>query len=34
MLGVKKATYLGDYNIQLAFNNGMEGIANLRETIF
>ena len=34
MLEVKKATYVGDYNIQLVFNNGREGIASLKETIF
>jgi hypothetical protein len=34
MLEVKKAIYVGDYNIQLAFNNGREGIADLKATIF
>jgi len=34
MLCVKEATYEGDYNIRLKFNNGEEGIANLKKTIF
>lgn len=33
MLFVNKAEYVSDYSIKLIFNNGMEGIANLEETI-
>ena len=34
MLGINEARYVGSYNIQLSFNNGKEGIADLKETIF
>jgi len=34
MLCVKEAIYEGAYNIRLLFNNGEEGIANLKRTIF
>ena len=34
MLEVRQATYMGDYTLHLVFNNGMEGIADLKETIF
>lgn len=34
MIEVRKAEYVGDYRLQLCFNNGKEGIANLEETIF
>lgn len=34
MLSVNEAKYVGGYNIQLLFNNGEEGTANLEETIF
>ena len=34
MLEVKQATYTGEYTLRLVFNNGMEGTANLKETIF
>jgi hypothetical protein len=34
MLEVKQATYAGNYTLHLVFNNGMEGVANLKETIF
>ena len=34
MLEINKAQYISDYNIQLVFNNGRAGIANLEETIF
>jgi hypothetical protein len=33
MLCIDKAEYVGGYNINIMFNNGMEGIANLEETI-
>ena len=33
MLGVNSAKYSGKYNIQLVFNNGKEGIANLEDTV-
>nr|VFK39289.1 MAG: Protein of unknown function (DUF2442) [Candidatus Kentron sp. TC]VFK43949.1 MAG: Protein of unknown function (DUF2442) [Candidatus Kentron sp. TC]VFK55316.1 MAG: Protein of unknown function (DUF2442) [Candidatus Kentron sp. TC] len=34
MLTIDKAEYIGDYTIHLRFNNGKEGAANLRNTIF
>jgi len=34
MLSINEAKYAGGYNIQLSFNNGKEGTANLEETIF
>ncbi len=34
MLEVKQAIYTGEYTLRLVFNNGMEGTANLKETIF
>jgi hypothetical protein len=34
MLSIKEAKYVGKYSIQLAFNNGKVGIANLEKTIF
>lgn len=34
MLAVNEAKYAGGYNINLIFNNGMKGTANLEETIF
>jgi len=34
MSGILKAEYEGDYNIHLVFNNGKEGTANLKRTIF
>lgn len=34
MLEVKQATYTGEYTLRLVFNNGMEGTADLKETIF
>lgn len=33
MLSVNSAKYAGQYNIQLTFNNGKEGIANLEDTV-
>ena len=33
MLSVDKATYAGEYNIHLLFNNGREGTANLKKTV-
>ncbi|MCW5202111.1 DUF2442 domain-containing protein [Desulfobulbus sp. US4] len=34
MLEVKQAIYTGEYTLRLVFNNGMEGTADLKETIF
>jgi len=34
MLSVSKAKYVGDYSLYLIFNNGKEGIANLKQTVF
>jgi len=34
MLGVNQAKYMGGYTLQLAFNNGRTGTANLEPTIF
>ena len=34
MLEVKQATYAGEYTLRLLFNNGMEGVADLKETVF
>jgi hypothetical protein len=34
MVEVKQATYTGNYTLRLVFNNGMEGTADLKETIF
>ncbi len=34
MLAVNEASYSGDYCINLTFNNGRQGVANLKETIF
>jgi len=34
MLSINEAKYIGDYNLCLIFNNGKEGIANLKQTIF
>ncbi len=34
MLSVDEAKYAGGYNIQLSFNNGKVGTANLEEAIF
>lgn len=34
MLEVNKAEYAGDYNINLVFNNGRAGKADLKEVIF
>ena len=34
MLSVNEATYVGGYSINIIFNNGKEGTANLEETIF
>lgn len=33
MLGINRAKYAGKYNIQLTFNNGKEGVANLEKTV-
>ena len=33
MLAIQKAEYIRDYKIQLAFNNGETGIANLKQTL-
>ncbi|MFZ2726620.1 MAG: DUF2442 domain-containing protein [Methylococcaceae bacterium] len=33
MLSITKAVYLEDYKIQLTFNNGLVGVANLKELI-
>lgn len=33
MLSVDKATFAGEYNIHLLFNNGREGTANLEQTV-
>ncbi len=34
MLSVNEAKYVGGYSINIIFNNGKEGTANLEETIF
>jgi len=34
MLEVKKAEYMGDYIINLSFNNGRFGMVNLEQTLF
>ncbi|MBT8420510.1 MAG: DUF2442 domain-containing protein [Gammaproteobacteria bacterium] len=34
MLAIEKAKYIGDYNIHLCFNDGREGVADLKKTIF
>lgn len=34
MLSVSEAKYMGEYSLYLIFNNGKEGIANLKQTIF
>lgn len=34
MLCVNEAQYLGEYKIHLRFNNGKQGTANLKKTIF
>lgn len=34
MLHISDAQYLGDYRVRLAFNNGREGVADLRAMIF
>ena len=34
MLSITHAIYLGNYTIALAFNNGTNGTANLKEIIF
>nr|VFJ77909.1 MAG: Protein of unknown function (DUF2442) [Candidatus Kentron sp. FW] len=34
MLSINDAKYAGEYNIRLAFNNGMNGTANLKKTVF
>jgi hypothetical protein len=34
MLEVKNAEYMGDYVINLSFNNGRSGAANLEQTLF
>ncbi len=34
MMNINKAEYAGDYKLRLLFNNGMEGTANLRNTVF
>jgi hypothetical protein len=34
MLAVNEAHYAGNYCIRIAFNNGRQGVANLKETIF
>ena len=33
MLSINSAKYAGKYNLQLAFNNGKEGMVNLEETV-
>ena len=33
MLAIQKAEYISDYKIQLAFNNGKNGIADLEQTL-
>lgn len=33
MLSINSAKYAGKYNLQLTFNNGREGMANLEETV-
>jgi len=34
VLAVSEASYSGNYCINLTFNNGRQGVANLKETIF
>ncbi len=34
MLSVESARYAGNYAIELIFNNGQQGVADLKETIF
>ncbi len=34
MLSIKEARHVGKYSIQLKFNNGKMGVANLEKTIF
>lgn len=34
MLHISDAQYLGDYRVRLTFNNGREGVADLRPMIF
>ena len=34
MLSVTNATYLGNYHLELAFNNGTVGTADLHDVIF
>lgn len=34
MLSVESAHYAGDYAIELVFNNGQQGVADLKATIF
>lgn len=34
MLHISNAQYLGDYRVRLSFNNGREGVADLRAMIF
>jgi len=33
MISVNAAKYAGKYNLQLTFNNGREGMANLEDTV-
>ena len=33
MLAIQKAEYISDYKIQLTFNNGKNGIADLEQTL-
>jgi len=34
MLSINEAKYVGGYSLYLIFNNGKEGVANLKQTIF
>ncbi len=34
MLEINKAKYIDQYNIQISFSDGNQGIANLKQTIF
>ena len=34
MVWITEATHVGDYRIRLKFNDGAEGIADLRDTFF
>jgi hypothetical protein len=34
MVWITEATHVGDYQIRLRFNDGAEGVADLRETFF